>query len=140
MFQLADLRTDGRLRAIAGLGGLGETLQPDNFEKCVELIKIHWQLPAERHTEMLSACSFSGGNLPILTEHGFGRSHNLYPKREMATSVPTRQSCHDGSIQTGKDQRKHIRCPGTLTRHLSFTAAANIFPLRNSPEKLLRTR
>jgi hypothetical protein len=35
------LRADGRLRAIAGLGGLGKTFQPDDFEECMELIEVH---------------------------------------------------------------------------------------------------
>ena len=41
VFELADLRADGRLRAITGLRGLREALQADDFEKRVELVKIH---------------------------------------------------------------------------------------------------
>src|ERR1700712_2193354 len=41
MFQLANLRTNSRLRAVARLSGLRKALQPDYFEKCVDLIEIH---------------------------------------------------------------------------------------------------
>jgi hypothetical protein len=35
------LGADGRLRAVARLRGFGKALQPDNFEKRVELVEIH---------------------------------------------------------------------------------------------------
>jgi hypothetical protein len=38
---LGYLRADGRLRPETGLRSLGETLQADDLEKCVELIKVH---------------------------------------------------------------------------------------------------
>ncbi len=48
MFKLANLRADGGLRAIARLRGFREALQTDNFEKCVELIKIHTNIAPAR--------------------------------------------------------------------------------------------
>jgi hypothetical protein len=41
LFQLAHLGADGRLRAVAGLGGFREAFQPDDFEECVQLIEVH---------------------------------------------------------------------------------------------------
>ena len=41
LFQLADLRADGRLRPVTGLRSLGEALQPNDLEKRMELIEIH---------------------------------------------------------------------------------------------------
>ena len=41
VFQLADLRADGRLRAIAGLRSLGKALQTDDFEECMKLVEVH---------------------------------------------------------------------------------------------------
>jgi hypothetical protein len=41
------LRADGGLCAIAGLGGLGKTLQPDDFEKRMELIEVHKRLAGQ---------------------------------------------------------------------------------------------
>jgi hypothetical protein len=41
VLELAHLRADGRLGAVARLGGLRETLQPDDFEECVQLVEIH---------------------------------------------------------------------------------------------------
>ncbi len=41
VFQLADLGADGGLRAVTRLRSLGETLQADDFEERVQLIKIH---------------------------------------------------------------------------------------------------
>ena len=41
VFQLADLGADRRLRAVTGLRGFRETLQPDDFQESVDLIEIH---------------------------------------------------------------------------------------------------
>jgi hypothetical protein len=41
LLELAHLRADRRLRAVARLGGFREALQPDDLQKCVELIEIH---------------------------------------------------------------------------------------------------
>ena len=41
LLELADLRADGRLRAVTRLRGLGKALQPDDLEKRVELVEIH---------------------------------------------------------------------------------------------------
>ena len=41
LLELPHLGANRRLRAIAGLRGLGKALQADNFEKCVELVEIH---------------------------------------------------------------------------------------------------
>src|SRR5215471_7048597 len=41
LLQLADLGADRRLRAVARLRGFRKTLQPDDLEERVELIKIH---------------------------------------------------------------------------------------------------
>ena len=41
LFDLANLRADGRLRAVAGLGSLREAFQPDDFEERVKLVEVH---------------------------------------------------------------------------------------------------
>ena len=41
LFQLPYLRADRRLRAVTGLGGFGEALQPDDLQERMELIEIH---------------------------------------------------------------------------------------------------
>src|SRR5579859_2625356 len=41
LLELPDLGADGRLRAVARLRGFGKTLQPNDLEERVELIKIH---------------------------------------------------------------------------------------------------
>ena len=43
---LPHLGADGRLRTVARLRGFGKTLQPDDFEKRVELVEIHIPAPS----------------------------------------------------------------------------------------------
>ena len=42
LLQLPDLGADRRLGPVAGLRRLGEALQPDDLQKCVKLIEIHF--------------------------------------------------------------------------------------------------
>ena len=48
LLELAYLGADGRLRAVAGLRGFREALQPDDFEECVQLVEVH----ALRHPQL----------------------------------------------------------------------------------------
>jgi len=67
LLQLPHLRTDGRLGTVTGLGGFGETLQPDNFQERVELIEIH-NLP----------------ECPLTTRFSFPRQGAIPPYRRIS--------------------------------------------------------
>jgi hypothetical protein len=41
LLELPYLRADGRLRAVARLGGFREAFQPDDFEERVQLVEVH---------------------------------------------------------------------------------------------------
>lgn len=61
LLELSDLRANGRLSSVAGLGCLRETLQPHNLEERMKLIKIHglasfWSFSRD---ELRSNCSNS---------------------------------------------------------------------------------
>ena len=55
LLELAHLGADGRLRAVARLRGFGEALQPDDFEKRVELIEIHNPGPPDTRAPLRGA-------------------------------------------------------------------------------------
>src|SRR5262249_60841789 len=41
LLELADLRADGRLRTETRLRGFGKALQPDDFQKRMQLVQVH---------------------------------------------------------------------------------------------------
>src|SRR5256885_16822074 len=61
LLQLPDLRADRGLCPVTGLGGLREALQPDDFQKCVELIKVH--ILPEAHLSARLSSEFQIGGI-----------------------------------------------------------------------------